>query len=105
VSSTIPNIGACIHHVLRLQEERSAAPTAIVSRAGTGITYFYCEQPDVSKIREALAKFAESVVVEYSPVAVDAWGPTTTNFRLMADIKRALDPNCILNPGVFVGGL
>ena len=37
--------------------------------------------------------------------AVDAWGPARADWGLMMEIKRQLDPNRVLNPGRFVGGL
>jgi glycolate oxidase FAD binding subunit len=112
-ASTIAGIRACIE----------ALPAdAVVSRAGTGVTYFYKETSDasafVAEARRALAGKAESVVVEtpsitpmppitpITPMSAEArWGPTGSNFALMTRIKQSFDPNGILNPGVFVGGL
>lgn len=37
--------------------------------------------------------------------ALDAWGPARPDWGLMMEIKRQLDPNRVLNPGRFVGGL
>jgi glycolate oxidase FAD binding subunit len=36
---------------------------------------------------------------------VDVWGPAPPGFALMRDIKRRFDPQGMLNPGRFVGGL
>lgn len=36
---------------------------------------------------------------------VDVWGPIPTTFPLMRDLKRQFDPQGLLNPGRFVGGL
>lgn len=79
VSSTIGNVGACI----------AAAPSAaVVSRAGSGVTYFYRGGADV-KLDVDLDRLAESVTVEYPrrPVAVS---------KLMRDLKHAFDPKGIL---------
>lgn len=37
--------------------------------------------------------------------AIDVWGPPPPNFSLMREIKRQFDPNGLLNPGRFLGGI
>jgi len=83
VASTIGNIGACIAAV---------SADAVVSRAGTGITYFYrhaANVANVEQVRGALDGIAESVVVEYprQPMILEG---------LMLRVKQALDPNGVL---------
>jgi glycolate oxidase FAD binding subunit len=49
------------------------------------------------------------VVVATAPVALktalDVWGPPPPGLAIMKALKDALDPNGVLNPGRFVGGI
>ena len=54
-------------------------------------------------------KGSGQVVVRRAPTAskdeLDIFGPPPPGFALMRELKRTLDPNAILNPGRFVGGI
>ena len=64
----------------------------------------------VSGLRAALAPEGGSLVVERAPRAVkdtvDVWGPVAPDaLAIMRRLKSEFDPQGILNPGRFVGGL
>jgi glycolate oxidase FAD binding subunit len=64
----------------------------------------------VGRLRAALAGEGGSLVLERMPVdlksACDVWGPVPPGaLEIMRRLKRELDPDGVLNPGRFVGGL
>jgi glycolate dehydrogenase FAD-binding subunit len=64
----------------------------------------------VSRARALVEPVAGSVIVERAPIAVrravDPWGPVAPEpLALMRALKKEFDPEGILNPGRFVGGL
>jgi glycolate oxidase FAD binding subunit len=88
-ASTITAIRTCIE----------ALPAdAVVSRAGTGVTYFYKETGDpaafADEARRVLEGLAESVVVEYAPMLPIL--PVVPMSFLAARLKQTFDPNNIL---------
>ncbi|PYO57348.1 MAG: FAD-linked oxidase [Candidatus Rokuibacteriota bacterium] len=92
---------------------------AVVAQAGNGV--LQCAlQGEVSgaaldgtllrPLRDGLAPEGGSLVVERAPAALkaelDVWGPIHPDvLAIMSRVKREFDPDGILNPGRFVGGL
>jgi glycolate oxidase FAD binding subunit len=59
--------------------------------------------------RKELVSMGGALVLEEAPAGVRAsvepWGPRPPSFPLMERLKRNFDPDGLLNPGRFVGGL
>jgi hypothetical protein len=88
-ASTITGIRACIE---------ALSADAVVSRAGTGVTYFYKQTADAAAFADeanrALSGKAESVVVEYPSInPMIPILPISPSHALMSHIKQTLDPN------------
>src|SRR5262249_39684075 len=61
-------------------------------------------------LREELAPGGGRLAVEHAPETLkaqcDVWGPISTDLQaIMTRVKVQFDPDGILNPGRFVGGL
>ena len=93
---------------------------AVISQPGFGsveLTWFddqAGEYPDalsgiVKKLRDGVDTFGGTVVVQNCPTAlkdsVDVWGAEPSGIGVMRRLKEQYDPNCIMNPGRFVGRL
>ncbi len=91
---------------------------ALLSHAGVGIIWgrFAPAEPGaeaagdlVAHLRRLAGEHGGFLVVEACPpawkVGIDVWGPVGPSLALMRRLKAAYDPENILNPGRFVGGL
>ncbi len=110
---------------VRLGEEvaaREGLGLGIVSEAGSGIIRYYLtgdtDSPEqfeqgVTKAIYRLRAFAQEtegslVVLEAPPgikSKVDVWGSVGNALPLMRGLKEQFDPDRVLNPGRFVGGI
>jgi glycolate oxidase FAD binding subunit len=63
----------------------------------------------INRLRESVSGAGGSVVIERAPAIVrqraDAWGDVGATARIMRSIKAKFDPQAILNPGRYVGGI
>jgi glycolate oxidase FAD binding subunit len=63
----------------------------------------------IREIRGSIAARGGSVVVREAPLwvkqAIDVWGDTDSALPLMRRVKERFDPNRIMNPGRFIGGI
>lgn len=63
----------------------------------------------IRDIRQIANRFGGSAVVEHCPLPVkaqiDVWGDPLDSMAIMKRIKEKFDPNGLLNPGRFLGGI
>jgi glycolate oxidase FAD binding subunit len=94
---------------------------ALICRAGSGLLYSYIltgkpAESDSDKLFELIkdqtsgaVKNEGNLVVESCPPPlkqkVDVWGQPRGDYRIMRRLKEEVDPEGILNPGRFVGGI
>lgn len=95
-----------------LIEERTEGATCWVVAADSGLLFAECPHIDgsaVDSLRNALGPLQGRLTIESAPLELkrscDVWGPAGPGIRLMRNIKEQFDPQGILSPGRFVGGI
>ena len=95
---------------------------AAISEAGCGIIRLYWRDElgvserdptlianGIEELRRAVLCDGGSLVILSAPPAikagVDVWGPVGNSLLLMKELKQQFDPQRLLNPGRFVGGI
>ncbi len=95
---------------------RYQLPAAASGHAGSGIAYIYLLGDAPKKAAQAATEMVHAgnnlggrVTIPWCPTEVkhdvNVWGPLRDDFPLMQKLKAQFDPDRILNPGRFVGGL
>ena len=63
----------------------------------------------IQKVRGIAHQYQGSAVVEHCPLGVkrqiDVWGDSPDSLKVMQALKKRFDPDDILNPGRFLGGI
>lgn len=103
-----------IHHLEELQAGRDVHVFAH-GGAGHGISRVYASGDDaaVQSFVEDLRTYCEQskgyAILTHAPLdvrkSVGVWGATPGYFSILKGIKQQLDPNGVLNPNRFVGGI
>lgn len=118
-ASVLPTHVAGFYKKAEEEAELRGLLLRLLSHAGSGIIYGHVPQDDnvtpekllsfVDWLRILAKQLSSSLVVEQIDPAlkdrVDVWGHVGNSFPLMKRLKETLDPQGILNPGRFVGGI
>ena len=63
----------------------------------------------IQQVRQVVARYEGSAIVEQCPITtktqIEVWGDYPDSLAIMQSIKNRFDPNGILNPGRFLGGI
>jgi glycolate oxidase FAD binding subunit len=113
-ASLLPtDVGVWLEYMRKITQQAQLA-TQWRAHAGHGLIFVRLRGVQsalaraVSQLRqEAMSHQGSLVVTQASPTlarAVDVWGPIPS-LEIMRSLKARFDPNYIMNPGRFVGGL
>lgn len=106
-------IGAIGAEAERLAQEHGITSSFIAHAVGILFVALDGDLDHVSNLTTALRQSAMAMnghlTIQRAPRAlrerVDVWGPLRNDFAVMQKLKKEFDPNGILNPGRFVGGI
>lgn len=118
VKASLPiSAGEQFLELAELEAAKEGARTACLNHSGVGIVYVGLLTQEVrpslggvtNSLRKAARRLGGALVVLRSPAElkrdIDVWGPPGDAFDLMRRLKEAWDPQGVLSPGRFVGGL
>lgn len=95
-----------------LIDERIDGAASWIIAADSGLLFVECPSVDAANVRDlrnALGPLQGRMTIESAPLELkqscDVWGPPGPGMRLMRNIKEQFDPQGILSPGRFVGGI
>jgi glycolate oxidase FAD binding subunit len=112
--SVLPaRVGATCGHVQWLANELQLDWLATVQAVGTGLVLLQGEaerlSSAVTQLRAQIEQGGGSLVILRRPEGwrqdIDSWGSTGSALPLMRALKSQFDPQGVLNPGRFVGGI
>jgi glycolate oxidase FAD binding subunit len=90
------------HEIDVVAQARGLMTVALKSSPDAAIAF-------IERLRKRVAPSGGSAIVLQMPESmrekVNVWGPDPNALGLMREIKRRFDPERILNPGRFVGGI
>lgn len=118
-ASVLPSEVASFYHKAEEEAGLRGLALQLMSHAGSGIIYARVSHAGeitqekvlsfVDWLRILAKQLGGSLVIEQIDPAlkdrVDVWGHVGNSFPLMKRLKETLDPQGILNPGRFVGGI
>jgi glycolate oxidase FAD binding subunit len=111
--ATLPSkLAAIVGAAALLCAESTARAHCIAEPTGIATVAFSASTPNLAALtndlRSRLSAHGGSAVLlrrGLLPHTIDSWGEPPPAIELMRSIKREFDPNRILNPGRFVGGI
>jgi glycolate oxidase FAD binding subunit len=112
VPSDLPHL---LRHVFSLQDRSPGLASRLTGHAGSGITFVELTGDKgslveaIREIRQFALERGGSAVVRRAPLqvkqAVEVWGPVGDALPLMQRVKAQFDPDGMMSPGRFVGGI
>jgi glycolate oxidase FAD binding subunit len=109
-----------VFHLLEETADRMGLDRGFRCHAGSGIIDMDFLLEDLNPLvedfirtldglREKMRAFEGSIVIKRAPLPlksrIDVWGPLGKDLILMQRLKASFDPDRLLNPGRFVGGI